>query len=213
MKTYSKILGIVSALIILGILGVLIYAMTYESSSSGDKLIALSFLLPVYVLLHFLIIHRFGFNLNAEYTPAQKKTILIISIVTFTFLLSIPLKTYLKSRELANREKSFEEMKDLGSDSTAFNYYGQLKIKYVDRKIYYQLSVNSKTPFKSNLTGFTVHLLDKDGFLIEEIAITDYSNLVEEDKTYGIHSNANRYMDLDNYSRIEKWDLLVTTEN
>ncbi len=213
MKTYSKILGVVSTIIILGILGALIYGITYEDGSSDDKLMALSLLLPVYVLLHFLLIHRFGFNLNAEYTPAQKKTILIISIISFTFLLSIPLREYLSARQLATHERNLEEMKDWGSDSTAFNYYGQLKTKYVDRKIYYQLSVNSKTAFKSTLTGFSIHLLDKDGFLIEEVPITDYSILVEEDMTNGIHSNANRDMDLDNYSRIGKWDLLVRTKN
>ena len=202
-----------SALIILGILWVLIYAMTNEDNDSGAKLIALSFLLPVYVLLHFLIIHRFGFNLNVEYTLAQKNAILVISIVAFAFLLSMPLRAYFKANELASRERNLEEVRDLGSDSTAFNYFGQLKTKYADRKIYYQLSINSKIPFKSTLTGFSVQLLDKDGFLIEEIAITDYSIHVEDDQTHGIRSNASHYMDLDNYSRIGKWNLLVKTKN
>jgi hypothetical protein len=213
MKLYSKILGILSGIIVLSLLGLIVYLLLFESNNSTEKIIALSLLIPIYILFHFLIIHRFGFSLNNQYTKQQRTVILAITIISFSFLFTISLKAYLEANRLSREEKLFEEMKDWGTDSTAFHYYGHLKTKYVDKKIFYQLSVRSKIPFTSSLTGFIIHLLDKDGFLIDEISITDYSNLVDEDKTFGIQSNSNKYIDLKDYSRIGKWNLLVTTKN
>lgn len=213
MKVYSKILGILSGIILFILFVLCIYLLLYESNNSTDKIIALSLLIPIYIVLHFLIIHRFGFNLNDEYTSRQRTVILVITIISFGFLFTIPTREYLKANRLSVDETNFAVMKDWGKDSAAFNYNGHLKTKYIDRKIFYQLIVKSNIPFKPTLTGFKIQLLDADGFLIEEISITDYSNIVRGDTPYGIQSNANTYMDIKDYHRMGDWNLLVTTSN
>ena len=211
MKAYIKILGVLSGVIVIGVIGLIMYGLLYESGSSSDKIIFLSFLFPCYVLLHFIILHRFGFSINADYTTNQKRTILIITVISFAFLFTIPLMEYISATELSRQEKKFEETKNWSTDTTAYDYWGSLKTKYFEGKIYYQLVVQSTKPFRASLTGFTIHLLDKDGFLIEEIKITKYSTRIdkEREQTFGIESNANEYMDMEDYAIIGDWDLLV----
>jgi hypothetical protein len=224
MKTYIRILGILIFLMSLFFLGLFIYN-AIDASTSKYKLISLSGLLPVYIVIHFIIIHRFGFNLHAEYTSKQKNSILVTSIILFIFLLSIlawqAINVVTLERQEAIDTKEYEELKSRLSQlrtwelqTTAYGYVGELKTKYSDGTLYYQLNVRSKNPFNPNLTGFTINFLDSDGFLIRSIQITEYSVMVDKDKIYGVASNSNTDIfsyEADEVDRIANWKLLVQT--
>lgn len=206
MKTYSKILGVLSGIIVLALFGLLIYILIVETKSESNVISILILLLPVYILGHFLIIHRFGFNLNTEYTNGQRTTIVVTSIIALLISITPILFAFNKMEE----KRSFQVMKDMGLDYTAYNYNGHLKIKYVDRQIFYIIHISSSASFDDNIPTFTINLLDKDGFLITEFAIIKYTRVFGEDNKFiGIESNTNAYMDIEEYSRIENWDLVV----
>lgn len=216
MKTYIKVLGILSLLTTLTITGIL--AVITIEEDGDDRLIAIALFIPLYFIFHFLIANRFGFNYKQEDSKSLSKLFIISSIASFLILLFVPMHFAVRELKQSNKEKKleleFSEMKDWGVDTTAYSYYGKLRTKYFENDIMYQLNVKSEKPFKTNLTGFKIELLDKDGFKIKKISINDYSRSVDDDNNvYGISSNSNSYMPIEDYSRIENWTLLVTTEN
>ena len=215
MKTYIKVLGILSLLTTLTITGFLTVITIKEDGDS--RLIAIALFIPLYFIFHFLIANRFGFNYKQEDSKSLSKLFIISSIASLLILLIVPMQFAVRALKQTNKEKKlvleFSEMKDWGVDSTAYSYYGKLRTKYFENDIMYQLNVKSEKPFKTNLTGFEIELLDKDGFKIKKISITDYSRSVTDDgKVYGISANSNSYMSIEDYSRIENWTLLVASQ-
>jgi hypothetical protein len=59
---------------------------------------------------------------------------------------------------------------------------------------------------------FSFELKDKDGFKIKTIEVSDYVNLVDNKKRYGITSNSNQYLSFSDYLKIYSWDLIYTTK-
>lgn len=226
MRIYSRILGIITFLIALFFLGALVKFILLDADESKEKLISLTGLIPIYIVIHFLIIHRFGFNLNSDFSARQRNGILITSLISFGLLLIISTWQIFEVIELKKQEKiSDKEIEELYShlselrtwekQSTAYGYVGELKTKYLDQTLYYQLNIESKTPFNPALIGFTINFLDKDGFLIKSLEITDYSVKVDKDKIYGLASNSST--DIFSYEpyeveRIASWRLFVRTE-
>ena len=215
MKTYIKVLGILSLLTTLTITGFLTVITIKEDGDS--RLIAIALFIPLYFIFHFLIANRFGFNYKQEDSKSLSKLFIISSIASLLILLIVPMQFAVRALKQTNKEKKlvleFSEMKDWGVDSTAYSYYGKLRTKYFENDIMYQLNVKSEKPFKANHTGFEIELLDKDGFKIKKISITDYSRSVTDDgKVYGISANSNSYMSIEDYSRIENWTLLVASQ-
>jgi|SRR5690554_1862711 len=216
MKTYIKVLGILSLLTTLTIIGVLT-VLTIEEDGD-DRLIAIALFIPLYFIFHFLVAYRFGFNYKQEDSKSLSRLFMISSIASFLILLIFPMQFAVRELQQSKRERKleleFSEMKDWGIDTSAYSYYGELRTKYFENDIMYQLNVKSEKPFKTNLTGFKIELLDKDGFKIKEISIYHYSQSVDDDgKVYGISANSSSYMSIEDYSRIGNWALLVSTEN
>lgn len=228
MKIYSRILGILTFLIALFFLGVLFYFIFFEADKSHEKLIALIGLIPIYVAMHFVIIHRFGFNLSAEYTTNQRRAILTTSLILFGILLlttawqlreviKLQQQEALIKKEIEEYDSNLTKLRTWEKESTAYGYEGSLKTKYVNDILYYQLAVESKVPFNPNLVGFTINFLDSDGFLLKSLEITDYSVMVSKDKIYGIVSNSSSdifsfYEPAGGVESIASWRLLVRTK-
>lgn len=210
MKIYSRILGIITFLIALFFLGVLIYYVLFEADESTEKLVALIGLIPIYIVLHFVIIHRFGFNLKLEYSAKQSGGILITSLILFVILLSlvgwqISAAVTLRKQEEISRKESEELYAHLSSlrtfdkQSTAYGFEGELQTKLTtDNSLLYKLRIVSKRPFNPEVVRFTIEFHDKDGFLILSHKIEEYSRVAEGDKIVGIVSN----------SKIDQWTLL-----
>lgn len=90
-----------------------------------------------------------------------------------------------------------------------------LKTKYEDGMLRYIFSVVH--PNKSELDWayydkFSFELIDKDGFIITTIEATNYVELVENKKIYGISSNSNEYLPFSDYLKIKSWQLVHTTK-
>ncbi|MEQ9216642.1 MAG: hypothetical protein RLO17_01280 [Cyclobacteriaceae bacterium] len=215
MKTYSRILGIISFLTCLGLLGLWIFGFFQLMEDDPEELwILLLLAIPLYTLIHFIIIHRFGFNLNIEFTKSQKVSTLVLIIIfscIFIFMLPSGVKKFNRTVTL---EQELSKAVQFRSDTTAYGYIGHLTTKYIDGKILYQFYVRSEKEFKPTLTGFSINFVDEDGFLIDNIRITDYSkNVDNNDRVFGLTSNSSEYFTIGDYKRIADWDLAVTTSN
>jgi len=226
MKIYSRILGILTFLIALFFLGVLFYFIFFEASKSQEKLIALIGLIPIYIVMHFTIIHRFGFNLDTEFSVNQRKIILSTSLILFGILLltviwqlteiaSLQKQEAQNKKELEELLSSLAKLRTWDKVTTAYGYEGNLKTKFENEKLYYQLNVKSISPFNPGLVGFTINFLDKDGFLLKSLEVSDFSVMVNKDKVYGISSNSTTDIFGDESWEVESiasWRLLVRTK-
>ncbi len=227
MKIYSRILGIITFLIALFFLGVLIYYVLFEADESTEKLLALMGLIPIYIVLHFVIIHRFGFNLKLEYSAKQSGAILITSLILFVILLSlvgwqISAAVTLRKQEEISRKESEElyshlsKLRTFDKQITAYGFEGELQTKLsTENTLLYKLRINSKKPFNPDLVSFTIEFHDKDGFLIKSINIEDYTRIVDGDKVLGIVSNSKTdsyEFDAEEVESIANWRLLISTK-
>lgn len=208
MMLYSKILGTVSFVTCLGFFGLLIFVFT--EADVKDYWMPLLLSIPLYAFVHFIIIHRFGFNYKAEFTKPQRLSILILSIIfsgTFLFLILPNINRF--NREM-NLEKDLALAKTWSMDTTAFDFTGRLITKYVEGKILFQLDVSSPIPFNPVLNSFRIHFFDVDGFYIDEIKITNFTQSPDDNgNVIGISSNSSEQMIRENYERLGEWQLVV----
>jgi hypothetical protein len=212
MKTYSKIVGVILTLAGIGaFLGVI--AGIINSNDIEDKVGISLLFVPCIIFLHYMYIHNFGFNLNSEIPVKNYRIILILTI------LSIVISAIIPSGYLLNQihiQENAKEMIDRGTDnSSSGDLNATLKTKYEDGQLKYIFSVLH--PNKSELDWdyydkFSFELRDKDGFIITTVEATNYVNIVENKKIYGINSNSNQYLTFSDYLKIKSWQLVYTTK-
>lgn len=215
MKVYIRILGIVSFVSLLGLLGLWVFGLFELMEDEPESLWILILLaIPLYSFIHFTILHRFGFNYNAEYSRPQKVSILVLAILfACIFLIMIPpnVKRFHKAITL---EEELSKAIEWESDRTAYGYVGFLTTKHIDGDLLYQFQARSEKEFKPTLTAFIINFLDEDGFLIDEIEIKNFSKSVDNDgRVFGISSNSSEYFPAKKYNRIRDWDLLIRTKD
>lgn len=227
MKIYSRILGIMTFLIALFFFGLLIYLLIFEFNNSNEKLIGLTGLIPIYIVIHFVILHRFGFDLKTEYSTKQSRSILIASTILFAILLSLigwqildAIKLH-KLEEIAKKETEelyshLSKLRTFDKQTTAYGFEGELQTKLSsDNSLLYKLKIKSKKPFNPELVTFIIEFHDKDGFLIKTINIKNYTRIIDDDKVYGIVSNFKTdawEFNPEEVETIANWRLLISTK-
>jgi len=199
----------------------------FDDYNAEKRVILLIGLIPVYIVIHFTVIHRFGFNLNLEFTAKQRNTVLVTSLIIFGILL--PLIGWQISETIALfkqekiEEKQSEELyshlsqlRTFDKQMTAYGFEGELQTKLSDEhSLLYKLKINSKKPFNPDLVSFTIEFHDKDGFLIKSINIKDYTRIVDGDKVFGIVSNSKTdswEFSTEEVKSIANWRLLIASK-
>ncbi|MDO5978947.1 hypothetical protein [Flavivirga spongiicola] len=211
MKIYSKIVGIILTLAGIGAFIVIIIAII-ETEYVENKIAASLLFIPCIIFLHFMYIHNFGLNLKSEIPKKNYRVILVLTIISLISSIIVP-GGYLFSQ--INIENNAKEMIDRGKDvSPSSELIANLKTKYDGTMLYVLNIVTPKrTELSPNFEAFFIELKDKDGFNIQTIEIKDYTNLVEENKKYGITSNTEYYISLSDYLKIADWNLLYRRKN
>jgi hypothetical protein len=212
MKTYSKIVGVILTLTGIGaFIGVI--AGIIDSNDIEEKIGISLLFIPCILFLHYMYIHNFGFNLKSEIPKKNYRIILILTILSLVISAIVPAGYLLKQ---INIQKDAQEMIDRGTDeASSADLKATLKTKYDDGQLMYIFSVVH--PNKNELDWdyydtFSFELKDKDGFKIKTIEVSDYVNLVDNKKRYGITSNSNQYLSFSDYLKIYSWDLIYTTK-
>jgi hypothetical protein len=211
MNIYIRILGILSAVIVL----IAATSLVFFLLDGGKKGIFL--FIPIYILSHFLIANRFGFTYT-EGSIKFGKTYLVLSLLPLLIILAIPIyfifeeeKDKIHRQELEN---NFSELKNLGKESSAYGIEGLLIIKYSEGKMFWQLTAEKIKESNTKISVFKVELLDKDGFKLDEIEIEGFTVLTDDnDKTKGYQHNSSKYISIEEYSKIENWNLIIVANN
>ncbi|TDP61559.1 hypothetical protein [Flavobacterium dankookense] len=114
----------------------------------------------------------------------------------------------------ANKETQFENI-NLGTDTNiTTGIKGNLKVKYDNRKLFYQLKINTKIKTLDSINNLIIELKDKDGFRISKINISlledenIISSLIKKD-SISLEINNNEPFSAKNYLQINKWELLT----
>ena len=114
-------------------------------------------------------------------------------------------------------ETKFENL-NLGNDiNQTTGVLGNLKLKYENNQIFYQLAINGKMKTIDSIQNFTIELVDKDGFKISEIEIPingenkDLTNFKKMDSTFLKIKSSKPFL-AKNYLQIKKWELTANRE-
>lgn len=204
MQLYRRILGVLGFIIVIFSTLTAAYFLNFEDIEMESRIgLSLSFI-PIYIFGHFIVLNRFGFHHNAEYSDIQKRRILGTSLLLFGLLTAVSLSPIINQLQV-------EKLKNWPEDSIAYGFTGELKTKYIKQDLYCQLTIKREQPFSRDSLEFVINLLDSDGFLITSIEPENYTRILGEDKnTYAIESkftsNALSYNSR-GYNSIRKWSL------
>jgi len=224
MKTYKRILGISSLIIVLSCTVALI---NLKFQNEIEWLTFFALLLPVYIIIHYLISSKFGFN----ETDKKQPFFIISSIVSIVALIIIPLSIYIadarEQRTIKENERikqnelseTLEKLKlpiDLGKDTTVYNIECQLKTRYSNENLEYIFSAKYLKNERPKIEAFLIELKDSSGFVISEILIDSWTNILDSDsKTQKGYTENNKigFEDFKEYQRINTFDVAIRTKN
>ena len=137
-------------------------------------------------------------------------------ILGFVFQLLGSTMQHLNDKNVAY--KDFENL-NLGVDyNETTGIKGNLKVKFNENKIMYQLKIYGKVKSIDSIQKFTIELEDNDGFKISEIEVpntaenTELSNLIKEDSVF-LKVKGAKTLSAKNYLQIKKWELLSMKNN
>lgn len=215
MKYFTKISGIIGGIICLISL-VSICVGFFELNRGEEKLIILLLLIPLYFVSHFFIKFKFGFikemptDVRSEQMLYRLSFIFIIAILFAGISLSV---SYLfqKSSRYKLSEK-YSDMKKWDVDTAAYGLIGRLQTKFENDKLFYNFSIESDTLNRyklENINSYQINFLDKDGFILDEIMVSDLTNSIDsKGELVGKSKNSNTYNSIEEYSKFYNWDIV-----
>jgi hypothetical protein len=137
-------------------------------------------------------------------------------ILGFVFQLLGSTMQHLDDKNVSYKE--FENL-NLGVDyNETTGIKGNLKVKFNENKVMYQLEIYGKVKSIDSLQKFTIELQDNDGFKISEIDVqntaenTELSNLIKADSVF-LKVKGAKTLSAKNYLEIKKWELLAMKNN
>ena len=215
MKYFTKISGIIGGIICLIAL-VSICVGFFESNHGDEKLIILLLLIPLYFISHFFIKFKFGFikevptDVRSEQLLYRVSLIFVIAIFITGISLSV---FYLFQKSSKNKlSEKYSIMKKWDVDTAAYGLIGRLQTKFENDKLFYNLSIESDTLNRyklENISSYKINFLDKDGFILDEILVSDLTNTIDsKGELIGKSKNSNTYNSVEDYSKYYNWNIV-----
>ena len=224
MKTYNRILGIASLIIVLTCIVGLIN-LKFQNDIKWLTFFAL--LIPIYVIIHYLISTKFGFN----DTEKKQPYFIISSVASIIALIIVPLIIFIvdkseqraiekneriKQNELSETLEKLKTPINLGKDTTVYNIECKLKTRYANKYLEYIFSAKYLKEEKPKIEAFVVELKDSSGFVVSEILIETWTNILDSNsktqKGYTAN-NKTEFNDFKEYQRIKTFDVAIRTKN
>ena len=154
MKTYIRILGILSGIILLGAL-IIVSVVAFIDEIYG----LFVFIIPIFILFHFIIAYRFGFK-----ETENKRIFLIVSLLTLFTIGFTPSVIFYKQVQKPKKPITWTETY---ADSTKV----VLRTRYKDDGVDYIFELwRVSTNFKRR-TIVEVDFMDRDGFKVKSFKI------------------------------------------
>jgi hypothetical protein len=216
MKNITKISGIINLLaaITLLIFDIIVF---FENNGSDDRIISILLLIPLFFLFQFLIRYKIGFDNSINLDVKYKNLLFVIfAAITSISLLFGSIISFIYVKGIIEEDKLIKlhsNVIEWPQDTTAYNLVANLKTKYNDGYIQYKLSINSDSTNLNKLdqiANYTINLLDKDGFIIDEIRINQFIRILNKQSIpIGHEVNSQSIKKIKDYARMKNWSLTV----
>ncbi|MFH0761099.1 MAG: hypothetical protein V2A67_06315 [Bacteroidota bacterium] len=186
-----------------------------------DRIISIILFIPAYVIIHYIILTKFGFNKeskkdNVYYLLAG----ILIILVLLIFPVRIGFEYFQNKREKENQELLKKEMVEKrgeiknwrDDENRTTKIIGELKTKFEFGKIYYQLKLKGLKKSYSELEMMIIQFEDKDEFIINNIEIpfslsSNITSYESNDSLYLEIKNSELFDSID-YDKIYNWELI-----
>ena len=122
----------------------------------------------------------------------------------------------IKQNELS---KTIEKLKlpiDFGKDTTLYNIECQLKTRYANENLEYIFIAKYLKDEKPKIESFIIELKDSSGFVISEILVDSWKNIIDSDSKIQkgfTENNKIGFDDFKEYQRINTFDVGIITKN
>jgi hypothetical protein len=209
MKTYKKILGIVSALIVASLTVLLVVDFIDEYY---NWLEFFGLLVPIYIVGHYLIATKFGFEIGDN---TKKSFFVVSSSVSIVLFILIPLTLfYLQNKEDKQEQARLEILKQpkvFANDTALYGIIYEFKTRYENENIDYVFrAIYPKSTKVPDITEYVIDLQDSSGFQVDKISINEWANLWDDkqDGRLGV-SKAGKHSlpEKDKYERIHSFSV------
>jgi hypothetical protein len=174
-------------------------------------------LLPLYVLTHFVIANKIGYN---ESHIKNQNFFKISSILSILVFICIPLTLLFidrkEKKELCSRIEKLKQPLDLGKDTTVFNIECNLRTRYTDKNLEYIFHAEYIGSDKPKVKAFEISLLDSSGFKVDAITIDSWTNRMDSESKEHIgfsQKGKKTLYDYTQYERIKTFDVGVRLLN
>jgi hypothetical protein len=110
--------------------------------------------------------------------------------------------------------KKLELPMDLGNDTTAYNIHCRLKTRLYKNNLEYIFYAEYLKEQRPRIEYFSVELLDSSGFVVKEIKIESWDNIVDDSNEQIGFKEKNKisFYDSEEYLRIKSFDVAVSTK-
>lgn len=208
MKLYKKLLGVLTLLMSSATLVWLIF--TLIDGSDSDRVLALLAFIPVYIVIHFAIVTRLGFENGEE---KHSRMTLVGTIAILVVMLIFPFRYGIDYYQNRNFEKTLGILKNRGVDENrTTGIQGALRTKFESKEMLYQLELRGLKQSYTDLNAVTIQLEDKDRFVIENIKIFFNGDanisLFETNDSLLFTVKGSIYFSSEDYRKIDHWELL-----
>jgi hypothetical protein len=219
MTKFTKASGIIGFItIIISIIFILIAF--FDSNQDEEKLILALLLFPIYFLAHFFVRFKFGFVSGLPIDLKLEKILNLITWIIIGLILMIvvllPMSYIIRKNTEANLEEKYSGLKTWRPDTLSFGQIARLRTKFIEGSLHYEFTVefNSNHQYRlNNIKEYTIQFLDDEGFLLDEMTLTNLTKIVDSDgNLIGYRSKSNQYISILDYSKFIKWDLTYQIE-
>ena len=173
MKKYIKVYLVISIIILsVSIIGVLLLCVQNFVDRGGSKVfVSMSILLPLYIILHYILLSAKGEAAVEQLSTKAKKTILYSNMIAFATLILAPMLFGVFA---------LKTWSDAGNATTwdVTNAYGEtitVTTKVENNQVKYLFDSKYDKPAFGRLSRHEIKLLDKDGFTLWSSEVTGYT--------------------------------------
>jgi hypothetical protein len=213
MNNFTKISGIIGALMILT--GLLMVLVNLVESSSNDRIFLLALLLPLFFVSQFYVRYRFGFT--SEDVGRRTVDRIIDRIALLLMLVIVGSGFYFTATYYLDRKHEKELIaqysgyKKWGSDTMAYNLVAKLETKYDGMNLQYKLAIQSDSSNRFRLRdeiSYVLNFYDKDGFSVAQISCANSVKISDAmGQVVGHSLNQEQFMDVETFAKVSKWDV------
>lgn len=209
----TKISGLIGGLLIIACLLGLI--LSFSEASGDEQILFMLLLIPLFFVSQFYIRFRFGFTAAEHAGQFINKVLDVGAVVVLVLLLGSGvyfITSYLlKQQQERTLLAKYSRLKVWDDSTLPYRLKAKLETKFEQDYMRYKLAVEADSTNRYHLNDrniYVLHFYDKDGFLLQETRITNFTEVLDGQGLVKAHLvNATAYFDIKDFAKADSWDL------